>query len=133
MRVLNSDVDSRCIVYSPDGRRIAASDRGKVVRLWDSISGREVATMKGQSGTIRSLAFSADGKRLAAAANDPRFHIWDTVTGQEVFALAGPYNYQAVAFSPDGRTIALAESFGFVVRWRIPTDAEVRASRKLPQ
>ena len=41
--------------------------------------------------------------------------VWDVATGQRVAALAGPLAAFAVRFSPDGKLLAVGDSFGSVV------------------
>jgi WD40 repeat protein len=126
-RILSSQVHSCCIVFSPDGRVVAAEDQGKVVRLWETKTGREWASLKGHTGVIRSLTFSPDGRRVVVAGGDPKFRIWDAATGQEVFSFVGPNQYQAVGFNPDGTMLATGESFGWVSFRQAATAEEVLA------
>src|SRR5438270_344211 len=63
----------------------------------------------GGNGSVPSLAFRPDGKFLAWGCDDRSIKVWGLEKGKEV----GNYKdreVQAVAFSPDGKTLASAES-----------------------
>jgi len=57
-------------VFSPDGRTLAACDRGRV-RLWHAATGQELLTLDA-GGTGLGLAFSADGRGLTALVGPQR-------------------------------------------------------------
>lgn len=65
-------------VYSPDGRRIAATgSKGEVV-IVDVDSGvLHSAPTTGHSGAGRFVRFSGDGSRLVSGAADGTFSVWD--------------------------------------------------------
>jgi WD40 repeat protein len=109
-----------CVVFSPDGRTLAAGAAERqfpaagIVKVWDVTTGRELATFR-QPGEIHgpnggsssrnnyiwSLAFSPDGKTLAAGTElDAK--VWDVASGRELAKLPG----SSVEFSPDGKTLA---------------------------
>lgn len=96
----------RGVVFSADGRRIAAtSDKGQL-RVWDTASGREDLTIP--FGEL-SLAFSRDGKRLAVVSDrENTVALYDAVSGEPLRRLTGTrqaYLFRAV-FSPDGSWLA---------------------------
>src|SRR5262249_53595735 len=57
----------RAVVFSPDGRTLAAASGG-TIRLWDALTGKERRQISGHDGAIYKIAFSPDGKTLASAS-----------------------------------------------------------------
>lgn len=111
--------DYTCGWFSPDGTLLAivASEAPREIRLVDAATGDDVRRIKLTEKAVR-LAFSPDGKRLAVTERNPpkqpdgAVRSYDVATGAEawshVVTLANPYeNYTcAIAYAPDGRTIA---------------------------
>ena len=59
----------KSVAYSPDGKRIASGGEDRVVRVRDSVDGRELLALKGHSGQIESVKFSLDGKCRKSVSN----------------------------------------------------------------
>jgi WD40 repeat protein len=111
--------------FSPDGTTLAVADCGDNVFLWD-ISARRWA------GTLTSprcprggdVAFSPDGKTLALFSGDNLAAcLWNLATRQETTLTdPGPRPYVAWTqgvFSPDGTTLAVADTTGNVYLWNL--------------
>lgn len=66
------------VAFSADGKLFAAASSGPSshLRVWDA-SGREVWSVEGYPGIVRSLAFMLDGKRLVSGMDDSGVLIWD--------------------------------------------------------
>ncbi len=92
---------------SPDRRLLATAHRKEgTIRLWDTASGKEVATLGKHEGGVMGLAFSADGKLLASGGTASLVCLWDVVARREVKRLVPSVDGVAsLAFSPDGKRI----------------------------
>jgi WD40 repeat protein len=94
--------------------------RDNSIRIWDIVSGKEIAILKDSPSGASSLAYSPDGATLAGAVSLPRNKendlslsgtvlLWDTKTYKMRAKLEGHAGVvTAVAFSPDGKTLAAA-------------------------
>ncbi len=106
------------VAFSPDGESVACGAEGAV--LLDSRTGKLKKTFKPANGYVVAVAFSPDGRTLAGAGADSiapgvgaggsgRVTLWYTATGEVLQKLDGPTDHAIqVAFSPDGRTVAVA-------------------------
>ncbi|UCD48601.1 MAG: hypothetical protein JSW27_13830, partial [Phycisphaerales bacterium] len=72
--------------FSPDGRRLVSSGTGlDAVKLWDSLSHRELITLPGES-ILREVAFSPDSSWLAACNREGTLHLWHAPSWEEIDA-----------------------------------------------
>ncbi len=103
--------------FSPDGESLACANGA--VLLLDARTGALKTTLKPVAGYVIAMAFSPDGRTLAGAGSNTvamgganglgRVTLWDVPTGTILRTLQGPTRRAAaVAFSPDGRTVAAA-------------------------
>ena len=85
LRSLGSSLDHQIsrIVVSPGGRRIAASNMGNTILMWDFESGQEVLTLRKFDDWVTDLAFSASGHQLVAGCVDGTTTIFDATPVEE--------------------------------------------------
>jgi WD40 repeat protein len=60
---------------------------------------------------IESLAISPDGTRIVSGSFSS-VKLWDTETGAELMTISSGHSTYALAFSPDGKTIAGGTTLG---------------------
>nr|WP_205752709.1 Hsp70 family protein [Cryptosporangium phraense] len=95
------------VAISPDGTRLATASADRTVRIWETLTGRQIVRLTGHTGRINGIVSSPDGTRLISVADDHTARIWDPATGRELKTLdAHSDMVRAVAAHPDGRRIA---------------------------
>ncbi|MCI0376195.1 MAG: hypothetical protein L0215_01180 [Gemmataceae bacterium] len=70
---------------SPDGRRLATSSFNRNLRIWDTLTGRELVRVPdsgSQAGFTRIFRFTQDGRRLCTWEANCRLRVWDLATGR---------------------------------------------------
>jgi WD40 repeat protein len=127
---VKSSVELNKIIFSPDGRWVYASEPGRYIYVFETVSGKaakqfvmdkyEAAPNNPQ--TIGMLAASPDG-RLFAATVEPgsTAWVWDIKTGEKITCFGGGFTISGLAFSPDSSLLVT----GILVRsniniWKIP-------------
>jgi WD40 repeat protein len=133
---------SNFFIYSPDGKLLVADYFGKPaysVRIWDAVTGKEQEPLTGmKQGIVRSMAVSHDDKYLAIGCNGTDVLLYDlhkrellrgfgeerVPQAEDRRGLSSPSRIvaiTAVAFSPDGKTMAAGDNDGTVTLYEAGT------------
>mgnify|MGYP002777920600 CR=1 FL=1 len=106
------------VVFSPDGKFLATGGQDGIIRLWELISSKEIATFLGHTNSVRSVAFNSVGNLLVSGSYDKTIKVWNTQSGQCLCTLQGHDNLIcSVAFSPDSNTIASGSDDHTIKLW----------------
>jgi WD40 repeat protein len=100
------------VAFSPDGRWIASGGWDNTIRLWDARTGEAACAPRDNGDLVKTLAFSPDGSHVVSARHD-RLQVWEVATGRRLEEIPVPApNILAVAFHPDGATLAALDGSG---------------------
>ncbi len=123
------------LAFAPDGDTLASGSWDGTARVWNTHTGALLHALSAREDKdeahlywVNAVAFAPDGKTLATASRDdsgPRtretsdrgvIKLWDAKSGALLRTLQEPYGWaEAVAFSPDGKTL-VSESSNKAIR-----------------
>ena len=110
------------VAFHPDGARVTAVADSGTLHTWDFATGRELIDAAiFNVPQIYSLAISRDGCLLATATKDGKASLYDLKKRVLTKTLTGhpPGPVKALAFSPDGRHLALGHWHRTIWVWEV--------------
>jgi len=99
------------VAFSSDGKYIIAGKTyyGTGIGIWDSFSGKSVATLETDSA-MPGISLSPDGGKVVSLGADGDMQIWDLANRILLYRSENvvPSTFTDLAISPDGRYLAIA-------------------------
>lgn len=117
-----------CLAFSPDGRTIATGGYDKVVRVWNTSTGRLRTEFKGHKDWVMRLAFTPDGKTLASS-DEYCIKFWDIATSREQGSFNCIWGTLELAISPDGETFTKGGPDNSIILCDLSTGKELKTFR----
>ncbi|KKZ62642.1 hypothetical protein EMCG_03052 [[Emmonsia] crescens] len=123
---LTADTVVNSLLFSPDGRNLAASYADYAIILWDLKTKSKLHVFKGHLRDVSCLIFSPNGEMLASGSMmDTSIQLWDCKIGGPIGLLKHATPIGEIAISSDAKTI-ISKSSGKVTVWNLNTKQIVK-------
>ena len=122
---------SLALAVSPDGATIARTDLRGHLALWQTDDGWWSESLLALGGYANAAVFSPDGRFLAGGGDS--LALWELgLHGATELARLPMRGVQALAFSPDGKTLAVTlEQSGEITLWDLAQGGNERRCRAM--
>ncbi len=129
MKTLNGHsnlVSSVAVSSTSNGVTLVSGSFDTTLKLWNLATGKEIATLEANAGSVHSVATSPDGRTVASGNGDKTIKLWNLLTGQEIRTLYGHLSsVQSVAISPNSKILASGSFDGNIKLWELPSGNEI--------
>jgi WD40 repeat protein len=120
------------VAFSPDGRRLASCGYDRLVRIWDTATGKLTGVLKEHTEAVYAVAFSDDNALLASAAADRSVKIWNVAKGLRLYTINDPTDAElTLAFRPGTRELAASGNDKRIRVWIIGDEGATRVRNTL--
>ena len=137
------------VSYSPDGCKFISGSYDSTIRIWDTITGKQIGENIGKSynikkamediqkriidkfedhNSINTLCYSPDGKIIVCGCDDGFIYMWDTNTRKLIrkSIVAHRAGITCISCSPDGSKILSCSESGETLReWDFNTGKQI--------
>eukprot|EP00026_Physarum_polycephalum_P008053 Phypoly_transcript_08130.p1 GENE.Phypoly_transcript_08130~~Phypoly_transcript_08130.p1 ORF type:complete len:471 (+),score=19.98 Phypoly_transcript_08130:59-1471(+) len=107
------------ISFSPDGRLVASASFDKSLKIWDGVTGKFKASLRGHVGAVYQVCWSSDSRMLVSGSKDSTVKLWDLATNKLKVDMPGHADeVYSVDWSPDGQRVASGSKDRTIKIWR---------------
>jgi WD40 repeat protein len=112
--------------FTHDLAKVVVASSQNIGGIWDTRTGRLLASLTGNQPAVLAVSFSPDEKRILTTSRDGSTKVWNATNGKELLNLCCHLQpVYGAAFSPDGSKIATASGDQTAKIWDANTGKEL--------
>ncbi len=97
------------VAQSPNPKYFATGGADDLIKIWDKMLGKEIATLNKHKNIITSLHYSPNGKYLVSASLDKTVTVWNAYNYTELITYTTDAPCYVAKFSPNSKLLFAAE------------------------
>jgi WD40 repeat protein len=114
------------VVFSGNGEQVVAGTFTGWLMLWDSATGKQIASYQGPCERLIGIGARPDGTLVAAGLAHQAIRVWEVASGRELLSPSGPQAaVTTLAFSHDGKVLWSGGTDG-ARAWEVATGKQLR-------
>jgi len=99
------------MAFTPDKKNLVTGDFAGEIQVWDLAKrASPIRRFPAHAKRINCVMMSPDGSRFATSGYDHQVKLWETASGKELRHWDMGFVVHHLAFSPDGKRLATANS-----------------------
>ncbi|HEX3800516.1 MAG TPA: protein kinase [Verrucomicrobiae bacterium] len=111
--------------FSPDSRQVATAGEDGYAKVWDTVTGVQIASTLKQSKSIQNVIFSEDGRIILTTCADRSFRLWSAKTGDPLTPPIFQFRFLAKAYLlAHGLKILTTDNFTNSWIWELDQDKD---------
>jgi len=123
--VQNGHTFSYLMAPSPNSKFLATGGTyDGLIKIWDLIQGRTIATLSAHSSGINSIKYSPNGRYLVSSAGDQTIKVWNAYDFSLLNTFERPSNELDVIFTPDSKQL-IAGGYDSLIKFIDITNGKV--------
>jgi WD40 repeat protein len=127
------NIETYNAVLSVDGRLVANTDAGGMIRFWETETGKNVDSMRGGHNPFCGIALSTDA-RFVGNPDWQLLRIFRTQPGEKIWQTqANPWPFQSAVFAADNLTVFSGDQAGTIREWTVANGREFRTLQPHPE
>ncbi|KAK0470662.1 quinon protein alcohol dehydrogenase-like superfamily [Armillaria novae-zelandiae] len=115
----------RSIDFSLDGSSFAAGAGDGTISIWETVSGKELTSLKGHSDEVTALQYG-DCDKIISSSEDGTIRTWNALTGDalQVVMAENTLEYQPLGMDPHGTIVVSTSVDGTMRLWDVTSGKE---------
>ncbi len=119
------------LAFSPDATLLACGSEDSTIKLWNTLTGKMIATFTGHFSKVGSLVFSPDGNTLVSGGTEGAIRFWDIKKRKPLQKrISGHMWMRTASILNDGSKLVSVSEHGIITVWDLKNSQKTTSITK---